>query len=53
LIPLSLWTAVAGLPFAVIAAMRSRRDFAYCPAILIGVCVHTIMPDLLQRIVGY
>jgi len=49
-IPLALWIAIAGLPLAVIAAIRKQQDFAYAPAILLGVCVHVAAPDLLQRI---
>ncbi len=49
-IPLALWIAIAGLPLAVIAAIRKQQDFAYAPAILLGVCVHVAIPDLLQRI---
>ncbi len=39
--PLALWIALAGLPLAVIAAARKQADFAYAPAILIRVCVHS------------
>ena len=49
-IPLALWIAIAGLPLAIIAALRKQSDFAYAPAILAGVCVHVLVPDLLQRI---
>jgi prepilin peptidase CpaA len=49
-LPLALWIAIAGLPLAIIAAVRKQNDFAYAPAILIGVCVHAFAPDLLSRI---
>ena len=49
-LPLALWIAIAGLPLAIIAAVRKQNDFAYAPAILIGVCVHAYAPDLLSRI---
>ncbi|QDV12601.1 Type IV leader peptidase family protein [Rosistilla oblonga] len=52
LVPLALWIAIAGLPFAVLAAAKEQQDFAYAPAILVGVCVYSIAPDLLQRIMG-
>ncbi|MFG0267928.1 MAG: prepilin peptidase [Rhodopirellula sp. JB055] len=48
--PLALWIAIAGLPLAVIAAARKQSDFAYAPAIFLGVCVHCFSPNLLQRI---
>jgi prepilin peptidase CpaA len=51
-IPLALWTAIAGLPLAVIAAVRKQQDFAYAPAIFIGVCVHVFAPNLLLQIAG-
>ncbi len=49
-VPLALWIAIAGLPLAVAAAMRKQSDFAYAPAIFVGVCVHVAAPDLLSRI---
>jgi prepilin peptidase CpaA len=49
-VPLALWIAIAGLPLAIAAAMRKQSDFAYAPAIFIGVCVHVAAPDLLSRI---
>ena len=48
--PLALWIAIAGLPLAIVAAMRKQSDFAYAPAIFAGVCVHCASPDLIQRI---
>ncbi|MCP4767437.1 MAG: prepilin peptidase [Gammaproteobacteria bacterium] len=48
--PLALWIALAGLPLAVIAAARKQVDFAYAPAILIGVCVHSYAPHLLHQL---
>ncbi len=47
--PLALWIAIAGLPLAIIAALRTQNDLAYAPAIFIGVCVHCLSPDLVQR----
>ncbi len=52
IIPLALWTAIAGLPLAVIAALRKQQDFAYAPAIFLGVCVYVLSPDLLYRFVS-
>jgi len=52
-VPLALWCAIAGLPLALIAAFRGKDDFAYGPAILIGVFVHWMVPDLLGRIGGW
>ncbi|HBJ37724.1 MAG TPA: hypothetical protein DDZ51_23805 [Planctomycetaceae bacterium] len=49
-VPLALWIAIAGLPLAVIAAARKQNDFAYAPAILVGVCVHVWAPNLLQQL---
>ncbi|WP_162275890.1 prepilin peptidase [Roseimaritima ulvae] len=51
--PLALWCAIAGLPLAVVAAARGQTDYAYGPAILIGVAVHWMAPDLLGRIGGW
>lgn len=48
--PLALWIALAGLPLALIAAARKQKDFAYAPAILIGVCVHSFAPHLLHQL---
>lgn len=48
--PLALWIAIAGLPLALIAAARKQSDFAYAPAIFVGVFVHCSLPDLIQRI---
>lgn len=50
LFALAIWTALAGLPLAMIALARKQPDFAYAPAIFTGVCVHSFFPDLLQRI---
>ncbi len=52
-LPLTLWCAIAGLPLAVLAAVRGQTDYAYGPAILIGVAVHWLVPDLLGRIGGW
>ena len=52
-IPLALWCAIAGLPLALVAAARGKNDYAYGPAILIGVSIHWLMPDLLGRIGGW
>jgi Flp pilus assembly protein protease CpaA len=49
-VPLALWIAIAGLPLAIIAAVRKQTDFAYAPAIFVGVCVHVLVPDLLVHI---
>ena len=48
--PLALWIAIAGLPLAIVAAVRKQSDFAYAPAIFAGVGVHCASPDLIQRI---
>lgn len=49
-VPLALWIAIAGLPLAIAAAIRKQSDFAYAPAIFVGVCVHVAAPDLLSLI---
>ena len=51
-LPLAIWTAIAGLPLALIAAWRGKEDMAYGPAILGGLCVHFAFPQLLWRIAG-
>lgn len=51
-VPLGMWVALAGLPLALIAALRKLDDFAYGPAILGGVCVYVWDPNLLERIAG-
>ena len=52
-IPLAMWCAIAGLLLAVVAALRGQKDYAYGPAIAIGVVVHWWIPDLLGRIGGW
>ncbi|MEM7478385.1 MAG: A24 family peptidase [Planctomycetota bacterium] len=52
ILPLALWIAIAGLPLAVIALLRKQEDFAYGPAILIGVLIHALNPNLLKQIVS-
>ena len=51
-LPLAIWTAIAGLPLALLAAWRGKEDMAYGPAILGGLCVHLAFPQLLWRIAG-
>lgn len=50
IIPILLWTALAGALLAGIAAVRKQRDYAYGPAIAIGVATHASFPELLSRI---
>ncbi|WP_218932957.1 prepilin peptidase [Roseimaritima multifibrata] len=50
LLPLAMWIAIAGLPLAIFAAVRKQEDFAYAPAILAGVFLYSVAPDLVQRI---
>ena len=52
-VPLAMWCAIAGLVLAIVAAMRKQNDYAYGPAITIGVIVHWLVPDLLGRIGGW
>ncbi|WP_158222788.1 A24 family peptidase [Rhodopirellula sp. MGV] len=52
-VPLALWAAVAGLPLAIIAAWRGQTDFAYGPAIAIGVLTHWLSPNLLGQLGGW
>lgn len=52
-IPIALWIAIAGLPLAILAKWRDQSDFAYGPAIFIGVLVHGMMPNLLGRVAGF
>ena len=51
-IPLAMWIAIAGLPLAIAAALKKQEHFAYCPAILIGVIVQAVAPDLVSRLAG-
>jgi prepilin peptidase CpaA len=50
LLSIMAWMAVAGGVLALIAAARGRRDFAYGPAIAIGVLVETVWPGGLARV---
>ena len=52
-IPLAMWIAIAGLPLAIIAALRKQKDFAYAPAILLGVVIHLADPDLINRVAHF
>ena len=44
------WMAVAGGILALISAARGKRDFAYVPAIAIGLLVETVWPGGLARV---
>ena len=44
------WMAFAGGVLALIAAARGKRDFAYVPAIAVGVVVETVWPGGLARV---
>jgi len=44
LLSILAWMAFAGGVLALIAAARGKRDFAYVPAIAVGVVVETVWP---------
>jgi prepilin peptidase CpaA len=44
------WMAVAGGVLALLAAARGKRDFAYGPAIAVGVLVETLWPGGLAHV---
>lgn len=45
------WTAMAGFGCAVIAKTRKQNDFAYVPAITIGLLVAVLFPSLLPGLI--
>ena len=50
LLSILAWMAVAGGVLALIAAARGKRDFAYVPAIAVGVVVETFWPGGLAHV---
>jgi prepilin peptidase CpaA len=50
LLSILAWMALAGGILALIAAARRKRDFAYVPAIAVGVLVETVWPGGLARV---
>jgi prepilin peptidase CpaA len=50
LLSILAWMGVAGGVLALIAAVRGKRDFAYVPAIAIGVLVETVWPGGLAHV---
>ena len=50
LLSILVWMAVAGGGLALVAVARGKRDFAYGPAIAIGVLVETVWPGGLARV---
>jgi prepilin peptidase CpaA len=50
LLAILAWMAVAGGVLALITAARGKRDFAYVPAIAVGVVVETFWPGGLARV---
>ncbi len=50
LLSILAWMAVAGGLFALVAAARGKRDFAYVPAIAVGVAVETFWPGGLAHV---
>jgi len=50
LLSILAWMALAGGILALIAAARGKRDFAYVPAIAVGVVVETVWPGGLARV---
>ena len=47
------WIALAGGVLAVIAAIRKKRDFAYAPAIALGLLVHLLLTQgLIDAVAG-
>ena len=45
------WTALAGFGCAVIAKVRKQNDFAYVPAITIGLLVAVVFPSWLPHLI--
>ena len=50
LLSILAWMAFAGGLLALIAAARGKRDFAYVPAIAVGVAVETVWPGGLAHV---
>ena len=50
LLSILAWMALAGGVLALIAAARGKRDFAYVPAIAVGVVVETFWPGGLAHV---
>ena len=50
LLSILAWMGVAGGVLALIAAARGRREFAYVPAIAVGVLVETVWPGGLAHV---
>ncbi len=50
LLSILAWTALAGGILALMAAARGKREFAYVPAIAVGVVVETFWPGGLARV---
>jgi prepilin peptidase CpaA len=50
LLSILAWMALAGGALALLAAARGRRDFAYVPAIALGVAVEAFWPGGLARV---
>jgi len=50
LLSILAWMAFAGGVLALIAAARGKRDFAYVPAIAVGVVVETVWPGGLAHV---
>lgn len=46
------WTALAGVACAVIAKVRKQKDFAYVPAITVGLLVAVVFPSLLPGLIA-
>jgi len=47
-----LWMALAGGCLALVAVARGRRDFAYGPAIAIGMAAYLIYPGGILRVIS-
>jgi len=50
LLSILAWMAFAGGVLALVAAARGKQDFAYVPAIAVGVAVETFWPGGLARV---
>jgi prepilin peptidase CpaA len=44
------WMAIAGGLLAIVTKMRGRKDFAYVPAIAIGLLIQTVWPEGLRYV---
>jgi prepilin peptidase CpaA len=51
LLSVMFWMALAGGVLALISAARGRREFAYVPAIALGLCVQLAWPTAIENLI--